>query len=59
MVTLEVHNIHLNVIVPLFKLNEFKLLNSKKFKDINDWVILVNIYYYGYHTMPEGASLAR
>nr|QVG61560.1 hypothetical protein [Rhizoctonia sp.] len=62
-VTLEFHNIHFfkNVIVPLFsaKLNEFKLLNSKKEKDFNDWVILVNIYYYGYHTIPEGASLAR
>ena len=63
MVTLEFHNIHFlkNVIVPLFSfnLNGFKLLNSTKVKDFNDWVILVNIYYYGYHTIPEGASLAR
>lgn len=63
MVTLEFNNIHFlkNVIVPLFssKLNEFKLLNSKKEKDFNDWVILVDIYYYGYHTIPEGASLAK
>ena len=62
-VTLEFHNIHFlkNVIVPLFSfnLNGFKLLNSTKVKDFNDWVILVNIYYYGYHTIPEGASLAR
>ena len=71
MVTLEFNNIHFlkNVIIPLFssavvselkdKQNKFNLLNSKKEKDFYLWSILVNIYYYGYNTIPEGASLAR
>jgi hypothetical protein len=62
-VTLDYTNIHLlkNVVVPLFstKLNEFKLLNSKKEKDFNDWAILVDIKYYGYHNIPEGVSLFK
>ena len=62
-VTLDYTNIHFlkNVVVPLFsvKFNEFKLLNSKKERDFNDWVILVDIKYYGYHSMPEGASLFK
>lgn len=65
-VTLEYNNIHFlkNVIVPLFTSfsgvygAHLNLLNSKKVKDFNDWAILVNIYYYGYHTIPEGKSLA-
>lgn len=32
-------------------------MQSKKFKDFCDWSILVNIYFYGYHTLPEGISL--
>ena len=71
MVTLEFNNIHFlkNVIIPLFssavvselkdKQDKFNLLNSKKEKDFILWSILVNIYYYGYNTIPEGASLAR
>ena len=59
MVILEFNNIHFlkNVIVPLF--TKTKLLNSKKLKDFNDFCVLVNIYYYGYHTIAEGESLAR
>ena len=59
MVILEFNNIHFlkNVIVPLF--TRTKLLNSKKKKDFNDFCVLVNIYYYGYHTIAEGESLAR
>ena len=60
---LDYTNIHFltNVVVPLYsiKSNEFKLLNSKKEKDFNDWTILVDIYYYGYHNMPEGVSLVK
>ena len=71
MITLEFNNIHFlkNVIIPLFssavvselkdKQDKFNLLNSKKEKDFILWSILVNIYYYGYNTIPEGASLAR
>ena len=71
MVTLEYYNIHFlkNVIIPLFsnfvgselkdKQNKFNLLNSKKEKDFYLWSILVNIYYYGYNTIPEGDSLIR
>jgi hypothetical protein len=33
------------------------ILQSKKVKDFYDWSRLVNIYYYGYHTLPEGISL--
>jgi len=62
-VTLDYTNIHFlkNVVVPLFsvKFNEFKLLNSKKERDFNDWAILVDIKYYGYHSMPEGVSLFK
>jgi len=32
-------------------------LQSKKFKDFCDWSILVNISFYGYHSLPEGISL--
>jgi hypothetical protein len=37
--------------------SKFKILNSKKKKEFYDWTILVNIYYYGYHRLPEGISL--
>jgi hypothetical protein len=61
MITLEYTNIHFlkNVIIPIFSNNfcNFKILNSKKIKDFYDWIILVNIYYYGYHRLPEGISL--
>ena len=59
MVILEFNNILFlkNVIIPLF--TNTKLLNSKKEKDFYDFCVLVNIYYYGYHTLAEGESLAR
>lgn len=64
-VVLEINNIHAlkNVIVPLFtekvtkKGSKLRTLQSKKFKDFCDWSILVNIYFYGYHRLPEGISL--
>nr|WDS46421.1 LAGLIDADG homing endonuclease [Cyathus striatus] len=30
------------------------ILKSKKLKDFNDWSIIVNLYYLGYHLKPEG-----
>ena len=69
MVSIEFNNIHFlkNVIIPLFsspalsevkdKQNKFNILNSKKEKDFHLWSILVNIYYYGYQNISEGASL--
>ena len=60
-VTLDYTNIQFlkNSVVPILsnKLNEFKILNSKKANDFNDWVMLVNIFYYGYHNLPEGIAL--
>lgn len=57
-VTLEFNNIHFlkNVILPLFLEG---LLNTKKEKDFIKFSILVDTYYYGYHTIIEGESLAR
>ena len=36
---------------------EDRILQSKKFKDFCDWSILVNIYFYGYHRLPEAIPL--
>jgi cytochrome c oxidase subunit 3 len=67
-VTLEYNNIHFlkNIIIPIFNIvganatdNKFKLFKSKKLKDFNDFCVLVNINYYGYHTIPEGKTLAN
>lgn len=33
------------------------LPNAKKSKDFNDWCIIVNIYYFGYHLLEEGLNL--
>jgi len=33
------------------------ILKSKKFKDFKDWSILIDIYYLGYHLLPEGKLL--
>ena len=68
---LDINNIHVlkNVIIPIFKgkvetvktgvtlTPNSNLLRSKKIKDFNDWCILVNIFYFGYHTIPEGVSV--
>ena len=32
-------------------------MKSKKLKDFNDWSIVVDIYYFGYHLIPEGKFL--
>ena len=62
-VTLDYTNIHFlkTSVVGILsnKLNEFKILNSKKAKDFNDWVMLVDIFYYGYHNLPEGVALVN
>lgn len=52
MIVLAIREIGLlkNIIIPLFS----KILRSKKLKDFNDWSILVNINYFGYHLIPEG-----
>jgi hypothetical protein len=64
MVTLLFNNIRdlKNVIVPLFSKTDciFKPtsgLQSKKIKDFNDWCIVVNIYFHGYHRLPDGILL--
>jgi hypothetical protein len=44
--------------VPIFSsLNGIGILKSKKLKDFNDWSIVVDIYYFGYHLIPEGKFL--
>nr|YP_010846157.1 LAGLIDADG homing endonuclease [Cyathus stercoreus]WEV87344.1 LAGLIDADG homing endonuclease [Cyathus stercoreus] len=35
------------------------ILKSKKLKDFNDWSIVVNLYYLGYHLKPEGQLLIK
>jgi hypothetical protein len=70
MVTLEITNIHIlnNVIVPFYNKNDsfpthkgrgLKILQSKKYLDFVDWSLLVYIFYYGYHRLPEGISLIK
>lgn len=57
MIVFEIREINIlkNIIVPLF--SNVNVLQSKKLKDFKDWSILVNIYYYGYHLLPEGKTL--
>jgi glutaredoxin-related protein len=57
MVVFEIREIHVlkNIVVPLF--SKVNVLQSKKIKDFNDWSILVNIYYLGYHLLPEGIAI--
>jgi hypothetical protein len=59
MISIEYNNIHFlkNIVLPIF--TETKLLKSKKGLDFKDFCTLVNIYYYGYHNLVEGKSLAR
>ena len=56
-VSFEIDTIHelQNVVVPLF--SNQNLLQSKKRKDFDSWSVLVNIYYLGYHLLPEGKHL--
>jgi hypothetical protein len=37
--------------------SNLKILQTKKYLDFCDWSILVYIYYYGYHRLPEGNNL--
>jgi cytochrome c oxidase subunit 3 len=57
MVIFEITQIHMlkNFIVPIFY--KKNILLSKKLKDFNDWAIIVNIYYHGYHLLPEGLAI--
>ena len=54
-VTLEINNINIlmNVIIPIFS----KDMLTKKSLDFKDWSIIVEITYYGYHTLQEGIEL--
>jgi hypothetical protein len=59
-VNLDITDIHIlkNKIVPVFKTHKgIGILKSKKLKDFNDWSIVVDIYYLGYHLIPEGKLL--
>ena len=44
-----------NSILPIY--SKAGILRSKKLKDFNDWSIVVLIYYFGYHLLPEGKLL--
>ena len=63
LVILEANNVHIlkNKIIPLFSKIEsgFTVLQSNKLKDFQDWSLIVDIYYYGYHKIPEGVSLIK
>jgi hypothetical protein len=51
-VNLDITDIHIlkNKIVPIFYTHKgIGILKSKKLKDFNDWSIVVDIYYFGYH----------
>jgi len=54
-VILEINNIHVlfNIVLPLY----IDSMLTKKFLDFSDWSIIVKIYYYGYHNLPEGVEL--
>lgn len=56
-VSLDITNIHTlkNKILPFF--SKSGILKSKKIKDFKDWSILIDIYYSGYHLLPEGKLL--
>jgi cytochrome c oxidase subunit 3 len=55
MVTLRFSEIYFlkNVIVPTFS----GVLHAKKKRDFHLWSVLVDIYFFGYHLLPEGLSL--
>lgn len=54
-VILEINNIHVlfNIVLPLY----IDSMLTKKSLDFSDWSIIVKIYYYGYHNLPEGIEL--
>jgi hypothetical protein len=35
------------------------ILKTDKLKDFKDWCLIVDIYYYGYHLLPEGLLLIK
>ena len=39
--------------------NHVKLFNTKKARDFEDWLKLLDIFYFGYHTLPEGMALVN
>ena len=52
---LQIHIFKKKSIVPLY--SKDGILKTKKFKDFNDWSFVVDIYYFGYHLLPEGELL--
>jgi hypothetical protein len=56
-VSLDITDIHIlkKSIVPGY--SKDGILKTKKFKDFNDWSFVVDIYYFGYHLLPEGKLL--
>ena len=44
-------------IVPLY--SKDGILRTKKLKDFSDWSFVVDIYYFGYHLLPEGKLLIK
>lgn len=58
-VVLDFHQLDflINVIVPLFQSKP--LLKTRKNEDFFYWAILVNIYFLGYHLLPETQSLIK
>ena len=59
-IVLEINQIKIlrEIIIPLMQDNNHNvLLKSLKSKDFSLWIILINIYYLGYHTSTEGKYL--
>ena len=58
-VVLEVNKIKelIEVLIPLMYNNNIIILKSLKSQDFSLWLKLVDIYYKGYHTIPEGSYL--
>nr|YP_009370187.1 cytochrome c oxidase subunit III [Bryoria tenuis]ARO90291.1 cytochrome c oxidase subunit III [Bryoria tenuis] len=59
LVVLEVNRIKelIEVLIPLMYDSDTIILKSLKSKDFSLWLNLINIYYKGYHTIPEGHYL--
>src|SRR5690606_10898770 len=59
-VVLEINQIEIikNTILPMFEdPNYHEFYISKKWKSFKYWAIIVNLYYNGYHLLPEGKIL--
>jgi hypothetical protein len=49
-----------NVIIPtFFDETGIQILQTKKVNDFYDWCTLINIYYFGYHLIPEGILIIK